>query len=120
MRRPILIYTYLRSRTPCVDRFIMHQTEFVQFIMKMKFLVRSHLFRFERRLKTCSLSVYTQKYILCCQIEWNMIVVTAYIPILSQIHGIPFGSKSKEKLLPRSYSIRFERKLVSFTECVSE
>ena len=32
------------------------------------------------------------------------------IPLDFEPNGIPFGSKSKGKLSPRSYSIRFERK----------
>ena len=38
-----------------------------------------------------------------------MIVVTV-IPLILNQYGIPFGSKSKGKLSPRSYPIQFERK----------
>ena len=37
--------------------------------------------------------------------EWDMIVVTIFEP-----NGIPFGSKSKGKLVPRSYPIQCGRK----------
>ena len=34
-------------------------------------------------------------------------------------NGIPFGSKSKGKLSPRSYPIQFERKGKQFCECIA-
>ena len=57
------------------------------------------------------------------QIEWDMIMVTVFLsnwmgydrgdsfPIDFEPNRIAFGSKSKEKLSPRSYPIQFERKM---------
>ena len=38
-------------------------------------------------------------------------------PFTFEPNGIPFGSKLKEKLSPRSYPIQFERKWKQFSQC---
>ena len=42
-------------------------------------------------------------------IEWDMIVVRVFLPILNQMES-PIGSKSNGKLSPRTYPIQCERK----------
>ena len=70
-----------------------------------------------------SFSVHWENYIsISLHIEWDMIVVTVFLshwmvydrgdgfPFDFEPNGIPFGSKSKGKLSPRSYTIQYERK----------
>ena len=55
-----------------------------------------------KELSTFSAILHRENYVSdSFQIEWDMII---------QYNGIPFGSKSKGKLWPRSYPIQFERK----------
>ena len=56
--------------------------------------------------------LHRENYIsISFQIEWDTIVVTVFLSIQHfEQNGIPFGSKSKGKLSPRSYPNQCERK----------